>query len=110
MLSRALLSTPERSTLVDVAMTYRAFTRRIGTPLTLKGPVIKRAPCDRCLRRMTRLPLKRPARRMRIVPGSRALRYVVGRTDLRAWRGWMLAVALSGVWIVGVAGVMFLSD
>lgn len=33
-----LTSTPASGTLVDVAMTYRWFTRRRGTPLTTYGP------------------------------------------------------------------------
>lgn len=66
-------------------MTYRAFTLRRGTPLTLKGPVTRRTPCSRCLRTMTRLPRKRPARRITTVPGVRDWRTLAGRTDLRAW-------------------------
>lgn len=82
-LSKTVLSNPETSSLVDVAMTYRALTRRIGTPLTLNGPVTRRTPWSRLLRRTTRLPRKRPARRMRTVPGVRDLRSLVGRIDFR---------------------------
>src|SRR5690242_2343143 len=76
-------STPEMSTVVWVAMTYRAFTLLRGTPLILKGPVTRRAPCSRCLRRMTRLPRNRPARRMRTAPGFKDSLYLVGFKDLR---------------------------
>jgi hypothetical protein len=64
-------------------MTYLAFTRRSGTPLSLKGPVMRRTPWPRCLRRTTRFPRKRPARRMRTVPGSRVGRSLAGWTVLR---------------------------
>lgn len=73
--------------MVDVAMTYRAFTLRRGTPLTLNGPVTRRTPWGRCLRRTTRLPRKRPARRMTTVPGVREARGFAGRTVLRAYYG-----------------------
>jgi hypothetical protein len=33
-------STPAKSTLVEVAMTYRWLTRLNGTPLTLYGPIV----------------------------------------------------------------------
>lgn len=61
--------TPARSTLSEVAMTYLELTRRRGTPLILKGPVTSRTPWSRVLSRTTRLPRKRPARRIRTVPG-----------------------------------------
>lgn len=64
-------------------MTYRELTRRRGTPLILKGPVTRRTPWSRDFRRMTRLPRKRPARRMRTVPGWRDLRGAQDRTALR---------------------------
>lgn len=83
-LSRILESRPLRSTFVEVAMTYRAFTLRMGTPLILNGPVTKSAPSLRCLRRTTRLPRKRPARRMRTAPGCRAARGLPSRMVLRA--------------------------
>lgn len=50
----------------------------------MKGPVTRRTPWSRCLRRTTRLPRKRPARRIRTVPGWRLSRSLVGRTVLRA--------------------------
>lgn len=65
-------------------MTYREFTRRNGTPLILKGPVTSKAPSFKCLRRTTRLPLKRPARRMRTAPGWREARNLVGCNDFLA--------------------------
>lgn len=83
-LSRTLESRPLRSTFVEVAMTYRAFTLRMGTPLILNGPVTRRAPSFRCLRRTTRLPRKRPARRMRTAPGCRVARDLPSRMVLRA--------------------------
>lgn len=83
-LSTTLESRPLRSTFVEVAMTYRAFTLRMGTPLILNGPVTRRAPSLRCLRRTTRLPRKRPARRMRTAPGWRAARGLPSRMVLRA--------------------------
>ena len=64
-------------------MTYRAFTLRRGTPLTLNGPVTSSTPCGRCLSSTTRLPRKRPARRMRMAPGTRVGRGAPGRIDLR---------------------------
>lgn len=76
-------STPARSTFCDVAMTYLEFTLRSGTPLILKGPVTRRTPWSRDLRRTTRLPRKRPARRIRMVPGWSELRGVQGRRALR---------------------------
>ena len=82
--SIVFLSSPDKSTFVDVAMTYLAFTLRRGTPLILKGPVTSTAPSLRCLRRTTRLPRKRPARRMRMVPGAKDARKLVGRPVLRA--------------------------
>ena len=83
--STVFWSIPFRSTFMDVAMTYRALTLLNGTPLTLKGPVTSKTPCGRCLRRMTRLPRKRPARRIRTVPGTRDGRGRAGLTDLRTW-------------------------
>ena len=75
-------------------MTYRELTRRRGTPLILKGPVTSRTPWSRALRRMTRLPRKRPASRIRTVPGCRDLRGAQARTDLRTysdtWLVWLL--------------------
>merc|ERR1712063_15938 len=44
-------------------------TRRMGTPLTLKGPVTKRRPDPSCFKNTTRLPAKRPARTIKTVPG-----------------------------------------
>lgn len=82
-LSSAELSTSLRSTLVDVAMTYRAFTLLSGTPLILNGPVTRRVPWSSCLRRTTRLPRNRPARRMRMAPGWRVSLYLVGLIDFR---------------------------
>ena len=78
-----LSSTPLRSTFCDVAMTYRALTLRSGTPLILKGPVTRRTPWSRFLRRTTRLPRKRPASRIRIVPGCSVFRGAQGRVALR---------------------------
>ena len=62
-------------------MTYRALTLRSGTPLMRNGPVTRRVPSLRCLRRTTRFPRKRPARMMRIEPGTR---------DARGRAGWMV--------------------
>jgi hypothetical protein len=64
-------------------MTYRELTLRRGTPLILKGPVTRRTPWSRVLRRTTRLPRKRPARRIRTVPGWRVFRGAQERTALR---------------------------
>lgn len=83
-LSSVELSMPLRSILVDVAITYREFTRLNGTPLTLNGPVTRRAPCSRCLRRTTRLPRNRPANRISTAPGCSDSLYLVGLIDLRA--------------------------
>ncbi len=82
-LSMILASTEEMSTFCDVAMTYRELTRRRGTPLTLKGPVTRRTPWSRDLRRTTRLPRNRPASRIRMVPGWREARGAQGRMALR---------------------------
>jgi len=82
-LSNVEPSTPLRSTLVDVAMTYREFTLLSGTPLILNGPVTRSVPWSSCLRRTTRLPRNRPARRMRTAPGWRDSRYFVGLMDFR---------------------------
>merc|ERR1719324_113825 len=50
-------------------MAYRWFTRRSGTPFTAYGPVTRSSPLSNCFRKTTRLPRKRPARRMSTVPG-----------------------------------------
>merc|ERR1719171_2468670 len=50
------MGTLDRSTVVDVAMTYAAFTRLIGTPLTANGPVTSNKPDSSALRRTTRFP------------------------------------------------------
>jgi hypothetical protein len=76
-------SIPARSTFRDVAMTYLELTRRRGTPLILKGPVTSRTPWSRFLRRTTRLPRKRPASRIRTVPGWSELRGAQARMALR---------------------------
>ncbi len=76
-------STPARSIFCEVAMTYRELTRLRGTPLILKGPVTRRTPWSRVLRSTTRLPLNRPASRMRTVPGVRESRGTQGRRVLR---------------------------
>ena len=68
-------------------MTYRALTRRRGTPLILKGPVTRRTPWSRVFRRMTRLPRNRPARRMRTVPGWRVFLGAQERMALRVCSG-----------------------
>lgn len=83
--STFLLSRPLRSILYEVAITYRELTRRRGTPLILNGPVTRRTPCSRFLRRTTRLPRKRPASRIRTVPGWRVERGAQARTDLRTY-------------------------
>merc|ERR1712063_46400 len=57
------------STLGVVAITEDWLTRRMGTPLTLKGPETNKRPEASCLRKTTRLPAKRPARTIRTVPG-----------------------------------------
>ncbi|GIL85814.1 hypothetical protein Vretifemale_14350 [Volvox reticuliferus] len=66
------------ATFVLVAMTYAAFTRRAGTPFSLKGPVTSKRPDGSWLRKMTLLPLKRPASRIRTVPGVMLARSWVG--------------------------------
>lgn len=66
-------------------MTYLALTLRIGTPLILKGPVTSRTPCSRFLSRTTRLPRKRPASRIRTVPGWRVSRGDQARIALRIY-------------------------
>lgn len=87
--STVFSSMPFNSTLPEVAITYRALTLRNGTPLTLNGPVTRSTPCERCLSRTTRLPRKRPARRIRMAPGWRVARGLAGFMDLRTWRiGW----------------------
>ena len=63
------------------------FTRRRGTPLILKGPVTSRRPDGSCLRKTTRLPLKRPARRMRTVPGVMDSLSLAGLATLRRAKG-----------------------
>ena len=65
-------------TLVLVAITYAWFTRRTGTPLILKGPVTSSRPEGSWPRQMTRLPLKRPASRIRTEPGAMLARSLVG--------------------------------
>ena len=67
-------SIPFKFTFDFVVMTYLALTRLNGTPLILKGPVTRRTPWGRCLRRMTRLPRKRPARRISTLPGFKVER------------------------------------
>lgn len=84
--STVFSSTPLSSTFPEVAITYRALTLRNGTPLTLNGPVTRSTPCERCLSRTTRLPRKRPARRMRMAPGWRVARGLAGFMDLRTCR------------------------
>lgn len=81
--SNLATSTPLRSTTVEVAMTYRALTRRSGTPLILNGPVTSSTPFDNGLRYTTRLPRKRPARMMSTAPGVSEGRSTAGRTVLR---------------------------
>merc|ERR1740121_2443414 len=64
---------PFKSTFVLVAMQKRWLTRRSGTPLTAYGPVTSSKPLSSCFRKTTRLPRKRPARRMSTEPGPRPL-------------------------------------
>merc|ERR1719343_1070176 len=59
-----------RLTFVLVPMQYLWLHRRRGTPLTWYGPVRSRAPLASCFRKTTRRPRKRPAKRMRMEPGS----------------------------------------
>ena len=47
----------EKSTLVEVAITYAWFTRRRGTPLSLYGPVTSSRPLVSCFKKTTRFPL-----------------------------------------------------
>lgn len=81
--SRIFSSTDEMSTLVEVAITQRAFTRRKGQPLQTNGPVTSRTPWSRCLRTIVLFPRKRPARRMTTVPGVMDARVLAGRMALR---------------------------
>src|SRR5262249_36869490 len=79
-----LTSTDAMSTFVFVAMMYAGSTRRSGTPLTLKGPVTTMGPfLGSCFRTTTRLPRKRPARRIATVPGVTDERSVVYFSDPR---------------------------
>ena len=51
--------------------------------MTLNGPVTSKRPPSSCLRKTTRLPRKRPARRMSTVPGVIVERSLVGLSTLR---------------------------
>merc|ERR1719491_1942758 len=64
-------SAPPRSTFVLVPMQYLWFARRRGTPFTLYGPVSSRPPLVSCFKNTTRRPRTRPARRIRMEPGTR---------------------------------------
>lgn len=97
--STVFSSTPLSSTFPEVAITYRALTLRNGTPLTLNGPVTRSTPCERCLSRTTRLPRKRPARRMRIAPGWSVARGLAGFMDLRTCRNERSARIRVVIWV-----------
>ena len=81
-------STLATSTFVCVAATYAWFTRRRGTPLMRCGPATSSSPEASCLRKTTRFPLKRPARRTTTVPGTSDFLSTGARTVLRVLRFW----------------------
>lgn len=66
---------------------------RRRTPLTLNGPVTSSRPEGSCFRKMTRLPLKRPASRMSTVPGLMLERSRAGRATVRRFSGFFTSSA-----------------
>lgn len=59
----------------------------------MNGPVTNNNPLANCFKKTTRLPRKRPARRMRTVPGVMDERSLVGFSDLRHRLGWRMSSA-----------------
>ena len=56
-------------------------TRRKGTPLTLNGPETNKVLSSKAFKYTTRLPLKRPANKIKTVPGTKEGRNFCGRED-----------------------------
>mmetsp|Transcript_43320 Transcript_43320/g.129920 ORF Transcript_43320/g.129920 Transcript_43320/m.129920 type:complete len:275 (-) Transcript_43320:8-832(-) len=106
-----VMSTFGSDTLVHVAMTYACETRLTGTPLSLKGPVTSSRPEGSWPRQMQRLPLKRPARRIRTVPGVMVARSLVGLRTVFTASGLATSSAgyILGALVAAGAGAAFLA-
>merc|ERR1719463_342022 len=85
-------------------MQKRWFTRLRGTPFTAYGPVTRRRPLSSCLRKTTRRPRKRPARRISTVPGVIDFRSFVGFCEAFTFRGFFATLPFVTAMAVGGGG------